>query len=61
MKTNSKFSSKVRLLTGGVLNHMATPVVSVSIVSEEQANQLKYEERNRVNSGQKFSKIRFLV
>jgi len=41
MKTNTRFTATVRLLVGGVLNvHMAAPSVSVSIVSENQANQL---------------------
>jgi len=41
MKTNTRFTATVRLLIGGVLNvHMAEPAVSVSIVSESQANQL---------------------
>ena len=41
MKTNTRFTATVRLLVGGVLNvHMAAPTVSVSIVSEAQANQL---------------------
>merc|ERR1712113_532207 len=41
MKTNTRFTATVRLLVGGVLNvHMAAPSVSVSIVSESQANQL---------------------
>ncbi|XP_040575664.1 signal transducer and activator of transcription 5B [Lepeophtheirus salmonis] len=41
MKTNTRFTATVRLLVGGVLNvHMATPQVSVSIVSESQSNQL---------------------
>jgi len=41
MKTNTRFTSTVRLLVGGALNvHMAAPPVSVSIVSENQANQL---------------------
>lgn len=41
MKTNTRFTATVRLLVGGVLNvHMAAPAVSVSIVSENQANQL---------------------
>ena len=51
MKTNAKFSSKVRLLVGGVLNPMAAPAVTVAIISEEQANQLKYDQRDEVNSG----------
>ena len=41
MKTNTRFPATVRLLVAGVLNiHMAAPVVSASIVSESQANQL---------------------
>ena len=41
MKTNTRFTSTVRLLVGGVLNvHMAAPQVTVSIVSEQQAIQL---------------------
>lgn len=41
MKTNTRFTATVRLLVGGVLNvHMAAPSVSVSIVSENQANAL---------------------
>ncbi len=41
MKTNTRFTATVRLLVGGILNvHMAAPAVSVSIVSENQANQL---------------------
>ena len=41
MKTNTRFTATVRLLVGGVLNvHMEPPAVSVSIVSEAQANQL---------------------
>merc|ERR1712062_907651 len=41
MKTNTRFTATVRLLVGGVLNvHVAAPSVSVSIVSENQANQL---------------------
>merc|ERR1719210_1053565 len=41
MKTNTRFTATVRLLVGGVLNvHMCAPAVSVSIVSESQANQL---------------------
>merc|ERR1712173_134973 len=41
MKTNTRFTATVRLLVGGVLNvHMAAPAVSVSIVSESQANML---------------------
>jgi len=41
MKTNTRFTATVRLLVGGQLNvHMASPSVSVSIISETQANQL---------------------
>merc|ERR1719219_236764 len=41
MKTNTRFTSTVRLLVGGQLNvHMASPNVSVSIISEAQANSL---------------------
>jgi len=41
MKTNTRFTATVRLLVGGQLNvHMASPSVSVSIISENQANQL---------------------
>ncbi|XP_034939786.1 signal transducer and activator of transcription 5B [Chelonus insularis] len=39
MKTNTRFTSTVRLLVGGKLNvHMNPPVVKVSIISEAQAN-----------------------
>ena len=41
MKTNTRFTATVRLLVGGQLNvHMASPCVSVSIISESQARQL---------------------
>merc|ERR1711884_832954 len=41
MKTNTRFTATVRLLVGGQLNvHMASPQVSVSIISEAQANLL---------------------
>jgi signal transducer and activator of transcription 5B len=41
MKTNTRFTATVRLLVGGQLNvHMASPNVTVSIISESQANQL---------------------
>jgi len=41
MKTNTRFTSTVRLLVGGQLNvHMASPNVAVSIISENQANSL---------------------
>lgn len=39
MKTNTRFTSTVRLLVGGQLNvHMNPPHVKVSIISEAQAN-----------------------
>ena len=41
MKTNTRFSSTVRLLVGGKLNvNMTPPQVRVSIISEAQANAL---------------------
>ncbi|PNF23502.1 Signal transducer and activator of transcription 5B [Cryptotermes secundus] len=41
MKTNTRFSSTVRLLVGGKLNvHMTPPQVKVTIISEAQANAL---------------------
>lgn len=41
MKTNTRFTATVLLLVGGQLNvHMASPNVSVSIMSESLANQL---------------------
>ncbi|KAG8033982.1 hypothetical protein G9C98_008463 [Cotesia typhae] len=41
MKTNTRFTSTVRLLVGGKLNvHMTPPQVKVSIISEAQANSL---------------------
>jgi len=47
MKTNTRFTATVRLLVGGILNvHMAAPSVSVSIVSENQANQLLMSNSN---------------
>merc|ERR1712018_1091803 len=47
MKTNTRFTATVRLLVGGILNlHMAVPSVSVSIVSENQANQLLMSNSN---------------
>ena len=39
MKTNTRFTATVRLLVGGQLNvHMASPNVSVSIISESQVS-----------------------
>ncbi|XP_049786720.1 signal transducer and activator of transcription 5B isoform X3 [Schistocerca cancellata] len=41
MKTNTRFTSTVRLLVGGKLNvHMTPPQVRVTIISEAQANAL---------------------
>ncbi|EFX86742.1 hypothetical protein DAPPUDRAFT_97641 [Daphnia pulex] len=41
MKTNTRFTAMVRLLVGGKLNvHMTPPQVTVSIISEQQANTL---------------------
>ncbi|KAL0269585.1 UNVERIFIED_CONTAM: hypothetical protein PYX00_007268 [Menopon gallinae] len=41
MKTNTRFTSTVRLLVGGKLNvHMSPPQVKVTIISEAQANSL---------------------
>lgn len=41
MKTNTRFTSTVRLLVGGKLNvHMTPPQVKVTIISETQANAL---------------------
>ena len=41
LKTNTRFSATVRLLVGTKLNvHMSPPVVTVSIISEAQANSL---------------------
>ncbi|XP_020283532.1 signal transducer and activator of transcription 5B isoform X3 [Pseudomyrmex gracilis] len=45
MKTNTRFTSTVRLLVGGKLNvHMNPPQVKVSIISEHQANCLLKNE-----------------
>ena len=41
MKTNTRFTSTVRLLVGGKLNvNMTPPVVKVTIISEQQANSM---------------------
>jgi len=41
LKTNTRFSATVRLLVGAKLNvHMSPPIVTVSIISEAQANAL---------------------
>lgn len=48
MKTNTRFTSTVRLLVGGKLNvHMSSPHVEVSIISEAQANSLLQTDRTR--------------
>ena len=44
MKTNTRFTATVRLLVGGQLNvHMASPNVSVSIISENQVRGVVHE------------------
>ncbi len=41
LKTNTRFSATVRLLVGTKLNvHMSPPIVTVTIISEAQANSL---------------------
>ncbi|XP_066595837.1 signal transducer and activator of transcription 5B [Prorops nasuta] len=46
MKTNTRFTSTVRLLVGGKLNvHMNPPQVRVSIISETEANALLKSEK----------------
>ncbi|XP_014484889.1 PREDICTED: signal transducer and activator of transcription 5B isoform X2 [Dinoponera quadriceps] len=54
MKTNTRFTSTVRLLVGGKLNvHMSPPQVRVYIVSETQANALlKSDKMKNDNSGE---------
>ncbi|XP_047740317.1 signal transducer and activator of transcription 5B [Hyalella azteca] len=53
MKTNTRFTATVRLLVGGKLNvHMTPPQVTVSIVSEAQANSLLKNEAKRHQSGE---------
>ncbi|RWS25719.1 signal transducer and activator of transcription 5B-like protein [Leptotrombidium deliense] len=50
MKTNTRFTSTVRLLVGGKLNvHMTPPQVKVSIISEAQANNLLKNEKVLAN------------
>ena len=53
MKTNTRFTATVRLLVGGILNvQMNAPSVTVSIVSEGQANQLLQDsKRTNLNAG----------
>lgn len=50
MKTNTRFTSTVRLLVGGKLNvHMTPPQVKVSIISEAQANALLKSDKMAKN------------
>lgn len=50
MKTNTRFTSTVRLLVGGKLNvHMSPPQVRVSIISEVQANALLKNDKMAKN------------
>jgi len=51
LKKNEKFESKIRLMAGSVLSNSASPKVMVTIISEEQASQLKYEKRDQLKSG----------
>lgn len=47
MKTNTRFTSTVRLLVGGRLNvHMTPPQVKVAIISEAQANALLKNDKS---------------
>lgn len=49
MKTNTRFTSTVRLLVGGKLNvHMTPPQVKVSIISEVQANALLKSDSSKM-------------
>lgn len=51
MKTNTRFTSTVRLLVGGRLHvNMSPPQVKVSIISEAQANALLKSDKNSKNS-----------
>ena len=53
MKTNTRFSSTVRLLVGGKLGvHMTPPQVKVSIISEAQANVTIRSQKVNVNKGE---------
>ncbi|KAK6639420.1 hypothetical protein RUM43_007693 [Polyplax serrata] len=50
MKTNTRFTSTVRLLVGGKLNvHMTPPQVKVTIISEAQANVLLKNDKMAKN------------
>ena len=65
LKTNTRFSATVRLLVGTKLNvHMSPPVVTVSIISEAQANSLlrtppNKKSRAEYSSGKNFLSIHF--
>ncbi|KAI1290153.1 Signal transducer and activator of transcription 5A [Halotydeus destructor] len=51
MKTNTRFTSTIRLLVGGRLNvHMSPPTVKVSIISENQANALLKNDKITTDS-----------
>ena len=54
LKTNTRFATTIRLLAGGALNiKMISPVVSVSIVSEQQAQMSQqFQEKTVLNSGE---------
>ncbi|XP_014206630.1 signal transducer and activator of transcription 5B isoform X2 [Copidosoma floridanum] len=57
MKTNTRFTSTVRLLVGGKLNvHMTPPQVKVSIISEAQANSLLKSDK-MANKGEASGEI----
>ena len=61
LKTNTRFSATVRLLVGTKLNvHMSPPVVTVSIISEAQANSLLRTPPNKKSRAEYSSGINFL-
>ena len=61
LKTNTRFSATVRLLVGTKLNvHMSPPVVTVSIISEAQANSLLRTPPNKKSRAEYSSGIIFL-
>ena len=61
LKTNTRFSATVRLLVGTKLNvHMSPPVVTVSIISEAQANSLLRTPPNKKSRAEYSSGIFFL-
>ena len=60
LKTNTRFSATVRLLVGTKLNvHMSPPVVTVSIISEAQANSLLRTPPNKKSRAEYSSGIIF--